>query len=136
MIQRVLSLFAAGLAEEGKRFADAALRITLPTVEEARVRLSVATMFDISPEIRAETARAGLALPDLEQHTDLTAWLWTALFHSLTVAGRTEEAIAIQPKAQRPPTRVLMKPVGWPSNCPSQESSTNCSISMLLSAPS
>jgi DNA-binding CsgD family transcriptional regulator/tetratricopeptide (TPR) repeat protein len=98
--QRVLSLFAAGLAEEGKRFADAALRSTLPTVEEARVRLSVATMFDISPEVRAETARAGLALPDLEEYTDLTAWLWTALFHSLTVAGRTEEAIAIQPKAR------------------------------------
>ena len=96
--QRVLSLFAAGLAEEGKRFADAALRSTLPAAEEARVRLSVATMFDISPEVRAETARAGLALPGLD--TDLTAWLWALLLHSLTVAGRTEEAIAILPKAR------------------------------------
>ena len=98
VVQRVLSLFAAGLAEEGERFADAELRRTLPATEEARVRLSVATMFDISPEVRAETARAGLALPGLD--TDLTAWLWTSLLHSLTVAGRTEEALAIQPKAR------------------------------------
>ena len=100
VVQRVLSLFAAGLAEEGKRFADAALRTTLPANEEARVRLSVATMFDLSPEVRAETARTGLALPDLEEDTDVTAWLWISLFHSLTVGGRTEEARAIQSKAR------------------------------------
>ena len=45
----------------------------LPAVEEARVRLSVATMFDISPEVRAETARAGLALPGLEHGPDRVA---------------------------------------------------------------
>ena len=66
--------------------------------EEARVRLSVATMFDISPEVRAETARAGLALPGLD--SDLTTWLWDSLLHSLIVAGRTEEALAIEPKAR------------------------------------
>jgi DNA-binding CsgD family transcriptional regulator len=98
--QRVVSLFAAGLAEEGKRFADEALRRTLPAADEARVRLSVATMFDLSPEIRAETARAGLALPGLEDDADLTAWLWTSLFHSLTVSGRTEEARAIEAKSR------------------------------------
>jgi DNA-binding CsgD family transcriptional regulator len=98
VVQRVVSLFAAGLAEDGKRFADAALRKTLPPEEEARVRLSVATMFDLSPEVRAETARAGLSLPGLG--TDVTASLWASLFHSLTVAGRTEEALAIQPKAR------------------------------------
>ncbi len=98
VVQRVLSLFAAGLSEEGERFASAELRRTLPASEEARVRLSVATMFDISPEVRAETARAGLALPDLD--TDLTTWLWASLLHSLIVAGRTEEALAIQPKAR------------------------------------
>jgi DNA-binding CsgD family transcriptional regulator len=100
VVQRVLSLFAAGLAEEGKRFADAALRSTLPAAEEARVRLSVATMFDLSPEIRAEEARTALALPDLEEDLELAGWLWVSLFHSLTVAGRTQEAIAIQPKAK------------------------------------
>ena len=98
VVQRVLSLFAAGHAEEGERFAGAALRRTLPAREEARVRLSVATMFDICPEVRAETARAGLALPGLD--SELTTWLWDSLLHSLIVAGRADEALAIEPKAR------------------------------------
>jgi DNA-binding CsgD family transcriptional regulator len=96
--QRVLSLFAAGLAEEGKRFADSALRQAMPTEEEARVRASVASMFDLSPEVRSENARAGLALPSLS--ADLRAELWAALYHSLSVAGRREEALGIQPSAR------------------------------------
>jgi hypothetical protein len=75
--QRVVSLFEAGLAEEGKRFADSALRLAMPAEEEARVRVGVASMFDLSPEVRAENARAGLALPSLS--TDLRAGLWAAL---------------------------------------------------------
>jgi AAA ATPase domain len=96
--QRVISLFAAGLAEEGKRFADSALRQAMPTEEEARVRVSVASMFDLSPEIRSGNARAGLALPSLP--ADLRAELWAALYHSLSVAGRKEEALAIEPSAR------------------------------------
>jgi DNA-binding CsgD family transcriptional regulator len=96
--RRVVSLFAAGLGEEGKKFADSALRQALPPDEEARVRLSVASMFDLSPEIRAENARAALALPRL--NTDLRASLWAALFHNLVVGGRIEEALAIEPKAR------------------------------------
>jgi DNA-binding CsgD family transcriptional regulator/tetratricopeptide (TPR) repeat protein len=96
--QRVVSLFAAGLAEEGKRFADSALRQAMPTQEEARVRVSVASMFDLSPEVRSESARAGLALPSLP--TGLRAELWAALYHSLSVAGRKEEALDIEPSAR------------------------------------
>ena len=96
--QRVVSLFAAGLAEEGKRFADSALRQAMPAEEEARVRVSVASMFDLSPEVRSENARAGLALPSLP--TDLRAELWAALYHSLSVAGRKEEALDIEPSAR------------------------------------
>ncbi len=96
--QRVVSLFAAGLAEEGKRFADSALRQAMPAEEEARVRLSVTGMFDLSPEVRAESARAGLALPSLS--TDLRAELWAALYHSLSVAGRKQEALEIEPSAR------------------------------------
>ena len=96
--QRVVSLFAAGLAEEGKRFADSALRQAMPSEEEARVRISVASMFDLSPEIRSENARAGLALPSLP--ADLRAELWAALYHSLSVAGRKQEALAIEPSAR------------------------------------
>jgi DNA-binding CsgD family transcriptional regulator/tetratricopeptide (TPR) repeat protein len=96
--QRVVSLFAAGLAEEGKRFADSALREAMPAEEEARVRVSVAGMFDLSPEVRSENARAGLALPSLS--TDLRAELWAALYHSLSVAGRKAEALDVEPSAR------------------------------------
>jgi DNA-binding CsgD family transcriptional regulator len=91
---RVVSLFEAGLAEEGKRFADSALRQAMPAEEEARVRVGVASMFDLSPEVRSESARAGLALPSLS--TDLRAELLAALYHSLIVAGRKEEALEIE----------------------------------------
>jgi DNA-binding CsgD family transcriptional regulator len=70
----------------------------MPTEEEARVRVSVASMFDLSPEIRSGNARAGLALPSLP--ADLRAELWAALYHSLSVAGRKEEALAIEPSAR------------------------------------
>ena len=96
--QRVVSLFAAGLAEEGRRFAESALRQAMPAEEEARVRASVAGMFDLSPEVRAENARAGLALPSLP--ADLRAELWAVLYHSLSVAGRKEEALDIEPSAR------------------------------------
>ena len=94
----MVSLFAAGLAEEGRQFADSALRQALPPEEEARVRASVASMFDLSPEVRAENARAGLALPLLP--ADLRAELWAALYHSLSVAGRQQEAIEVEPSAR------------------------------------
>jgi DNA-binding CsgD family transcriptional regulator len=96
--RRAVSLFAAGLGEEGRRFADTALRQVLPAEEEARVRFSVASMFDISPDLRADNARTALALPDLT--ADLRAWLWAALFHNLVVAGRIDEALAIEAKAR------------------------------------
>jgi DNA-binding CsgD family transcriptional regulator len=96
--RRAVSLFAAGLGEEGRRFADTALRQALPAEEEARVRFSVASMFDLSPDVRADNARTALALPDLT--ADLRAWLWAALFHNLVVAGRTGEALAIEGKAR------------------------------------
>jgi DNA-binding CsgD family transcriptional regulator len=70
----------------------------MPAEEEARVRLSVTGMFDLSPEVRAESARAGLALPSLS--TDLRAELWAALYHSLSVAGRKQEALEIEPSAR------------------------------------
>ena len=96
--QRVVSLFAAGLAEEGRQFADSALRQAMPPEEEARVRASVASMFDLSPEVRAENARAGLALPSLS--ADLRAELWAALYHSLSVAGRRAEALEVEQSAR------------------------------------
>ena len=66
--------------------------------KKARVRFSVASMFDLSPDLRADNARTALALPDLT--ADLRGWLWAALFHNLVVAGRTHEALAIEGKAR------------------------------------
>jgi DNA-binding CsgD family transcriptional regulator len=96
--RRAISLFAAGLGEEGRQFADTALRQVLPAEEEARVRFSVASMFDLSPDLRADNARTALALPDLT--ADLRSWLWAALFHNLVVAGRTDEALGIEGRAR------------------------------------
>ena len=96
---RAVCLFAAGRAEEAKRFADSALRQVLPAEEQARVRFSVASMFDLSPVIRAENARAGLALPSLP--AELRASLSAALYHSLAVAGYTEEALEVRESARR-----------------------------------
>ncbi len=108
--RRAISMFAAGFADDAKRFADSALRQVLPADDEAQVRWTIAGMFDLSPDVRADNARTALALPDLG--TDLRALLWASLFHNLVVAVRTEEALALKPKAsaavQASPTRA-----GW-----------------------
>jgi DNA-binding CsgD family transcriptional regulator len=95
---RAVALFAAGLLEEATRFAASALRQALPAEEEATVRLAVAGIFDLSPDLRADNARAALALPGLS--ADTRALLWASLFHNLVVAGRTEEAIELLPQAR------------------------------------
>jgi DNA-binding CsgD family transcriptional regulator len=88
--QRVISLFAAGLGKQAEAFADTALRQALPPEQEADVRLSVASMFDLAADIRADNARAGLALPGVP--ADPRSWLAALLFHNLVVAGRTGDA--------------------------------------------
>jgi DNA-binding CsgD family transcriptional regulator len=90
--RRAISLFAAGMGEEAKRFADTVLRQALPPVQEAQVRLSIASMFTLSPDVRVHTARQALALPGLPE--DLRGWLESVELHNLVVGGRTEEAQA------------------------------------------
>jgi DNA-binding CsgD family transcriptional regulator len=96
--RRALSLFAAGLGDEAKAFADGALRQTLPTEQEGRVRLSIAGMFHLSPDVRSDNCRRALALPDLS--IDLRAELWASLFHNLVVACRTDEAVRLAPSVR------------------------------------
>jgi hypothetical protein len=62
-----IALHIAGNSEEAIAFADQALRETLPATQEAEVRLSIAGMFAISPEIRISAGRLALSLPDLSQ---------------------------------------------------------------------
>jgi DNA-binding CsgD family transcriptional regulator len=86
-------LHAAARAEDAKAFADTALRQVLPPAQEAVVHLSIAGMFSLSPEVRADSCRAALAFPDLPG--DLRARHQALLFHNLVTAGRTVEARAV-----------------------------------------
>jgi DNA-binding CsgD family transcriptional regulator len=91
-------LHAAARGEEAKAFADTALRQVLPPAQEAEVRLSIASMFSLSPDTRAESCRAALALPGLS--SGVRSRHLALLFHNLVVAGRTAEALAVRDEAQ------------------------------------
>jgi DNA-binding CsgD family transcriptional regulator/tetratricopeptide (TPR) repeat protein len=95
--QTAVSLHAAGHMEEATAFADTALRHVLPPSQEAEVRLSIAAMFRISPDIRAETGRRALALPGLAD--GIRSEHLGRLFYNLLVGGRAEEARALIPEA-------------------------------------
>jgi DNA-binding CsgD family transcriptional regulator len=88
-----IALHIAGNSEEAIAFADRALRETLPAPQEAEVRLSIAGMFAISPEIRIGAGRLALSLPELP--ATLNARHLACLFHNLVTAGRIDEARAI-----------------------------------------
>jgi DNA-binding CsgD family transcriptional regulator len=85
-----IALHIAGNSEGAITFADRALRETLPAVQEAEVRLSIAGMFAISPEIRIGAGRLALSLPDLPEA--VRARHLACLFHNLVTAGRIQEA--------------------------------------------
>jgi len=86
----VVLLHAAGRSEEAMAFADGALRHVLLAEQEAEVRLSIANLFSISPDMRAESCRRALALPGLPH--DLQARLLAQLLQNLVEAGRTDQA--------------------------------------------
>jgi DNA-binding CsgD family transcriptional regulator len=88
-----IALHIAGDSEQAIAFADRALRETLPSLQEAEVRLSIAGMFAISPEIRIGAGRLALNLPDLPE--TLRARHLACLFHNLVTAGRLAEARAM-----------------------------------------
>ncbi|MFD7155501.1 AAA family ATPase [Kribbella sp. NPDC059898] len=96
--RRAVSLFAAGIRDEAKRYVDTVLRQTLPPTQQAQLRLRIASMFGLSPDIRVENARHGLALPGLPD--DLRAELMAAEAHNLVVGGRVAEAIDTLPAAE------------------------------------
>ncbi len=93
-----IALHISGNSEQAIAFADRALRETLPTLQEAEVRLSIAGMFAISPEIRISAGRLALKLPDLA--VTLRARHLACLFHNLVTAGRIEEARAVLDEAR------------------------------------
>ncbi len=88
--ETALLLHAAGRGEEGRAFIDAHLRSALPAEEEARVLLTIAGMFALSPDLRIDAGRRALALEGLSPV--LRARHYAALFHNFLVAGRFDEA--------------------------------------------
>jgi DNA-binding CsgD family transcriptional regulator/tetratricopeptide (TPR) repeat protein len=88
-----IALHIAGNSDEAIAFADHALRETLPAQQEAEVRLSIAGMFAISPNVRAGAGRLALDLPDLPGI--LRARHLASLSHNLVTAGRFGEARAV-----------------------------------------
>ncbi len=88
-----IALHIAGNSDQAIAFADRALRETLPSLQEAEVRLSIAGMFAISPEIRIGAGRLALNLPDLPE--SVRARHLACLFHNLVTAGRVDEARAV-----------------------------------------
>jgi DNA-binding CsgD family transcriptional regulator len=55
--------------------------------------LTIASMFVLSPDVRADNARKALAIPSLPH--ELRAWLEALVFHNLVVAGRTAAAAEV-----------------------------------------
>jgi DNA-binding CsgD family transcriptional regulator len=95
--ETALLLHAAGRAEEGRVVVDSALRDALTPEEEAKVRLSIAGMLALSPDVRAEANRLALALPNLPPR--LRAQHLGRRVHNLLAAGRADEALGMLPEA-------------------------------------
>jgi DNA-binding CsgD family transcriptional regulator len=92
-----IALHIAGNSEEAIAFANRALRETFPPAQEAEVRLSIAGMFAISPEIRISAGRLALGLPEIPDL--LRARHLACLYHNLVTSGRPDEARAMQAAA-------------------------------------
>jgi len=89
-----IALHIAGNSDEAIAFANQALRETFPSAQEAEVRLSIAGMFAISPEIRISAGRLALSLSEIPDV--LRARHLACLYHNLVTSGRPDEARAMQ----------------------------------------
>ena len=92
-----IALHIAGNSDEAIAFADRALRETFPPAQEAAVRLSIAGMFAISPEIRISAGHLALGLPEVPDV--MRARHLACLYHNLVTSGRLDEARSMQAAA-------------------------------------
>jgi DNA-binding CsgD family transcriptional regulator len=90
VVQTAMSLHAAGRIDDARIFADNALRDVLPVAEEARVRLGIAGMWLVSPDVRVHASREALTMPGLP--ADLRLAHMAKLAYNLLAGGRTDEA--------------------------------------------
>jgi DNA-binding CsgD family transcriptional regulator len=98
VVQAAMSLHAAGRIEEAKAFADDAMRQVLPVAQEAEVRLGIAGMWLVSPDVRVHASREALKLPGLTEQLRL-AHLAKLAYNLVVAAGRTDEAQAVLSQA-------------------------------------
>jgi len=94
----VIALHILGDSDAAIAFADRALRETFPAEQEADVRLSIAGMFAISPEIRISAGRLALALPGLSDV--VRARHLANLHHNLVTSGRPDQSRSIEAEAE------------------------------------
>ncbi|HWF26388.1 MAG TPA: AAA family ATPase [Solirubrobacteraceae bacterium] len=92
VVQAAMSLHAAGRMEEGKAFADNAMRAVLPVAQEAQVRLGIAGMWLVSSDVRVHAGREALKLTGLPPHLRLEHM--ATLAYNLVPSGRTADAQA------------------------------------------
>jgi DNA-binding CsgD family transcriptional regulator len=83
-------LHAAGKADDAQAFARDHLRNVVPVAEESAVFLSLASMFALSPDVRADAGRRALALRDLSDED--RARHQARLAYNLVQAGRPQES--------------------------------------------
>jgi DNA-binding CsgD family transcriptional regulator len=93
--ETVLLLHAAGRVGDGKEFADSVLRQALTPQQEAGVLLSLANMYGLSADQRADADVRALALPGLSELT--RARHLACLAHNRTTGGRAADASALLP---------------------------------------
>jgi DNA-binding CsgD family transcriptional regulator len=90
VVQAAMSLHAAGRIEEAKAFADNRMREVLPVAQEAEVRLGIAGMWLVSPDVRVHASQEALKLARLPEPLRLAHM--ANLAYNLLAGGREEEA--------------------------------------------
>ena len=98
VVQAAMSLHAAGRIEEAQAFADNRMREVLPVAQEAEVRLGIAGMWLISPDVRVHASREALKLAGLPERLGLAHM--AKLSYNLLAGGRTDEASAALSEAE------------------------------------
>jgi DNA-binding CsgD family transcriptional regulator len=94
--ETALRLHAAGRIAEGKEFADSILRQALTAEQESEALLSIATMYGLSADQRADADVRALAMPGISELT--RARHLACLAHNRITGGREDEARALVPE--------------------------------------
>ena len=93
VVETAIHLHAAARIPEAKAFTEGILRQALTSEQEAEVLLSIANMYGLSADFRADAGVRALALPDVSPLTRARHLAFLA--HNRTTGGRAEEAAAL-----------------------------------------